>query len=82
MLVVLILGCTAVALAASGVLGSGSPVHSATRLPTVPSAGNGVVKGSTARLLGVRTPDPAGGLPWGMRVTTTTPRPGLPGSRS
>jgi len=69
---VLVLGGTTVALAASGVLRSGTPVHSATALPTAPSAGNGVVKGSSVRLLRVRTADPGGSIPWGMRITTTT----------
>jgi hypothetical protein len=71
-LAVLILGGTTVALAASGVLRSGSPVRSATKLPTVPSAGAGVVQRSGAQLLTIRTADPGGWLPWGMRMTTTT----------
>jgi hypothetical protein len=69
---VLVLGGTAVALAASGVLESGTPVQSATRLPTAPGAGNGVLKVSTATLLPVRAADPGGGIPWGMRLTKTT----------
>jgi hypothetical protein len=57
------------ALAAGGVLGVGAPAE-----PHVSTfyaqKGGGIVKG-TVRLLGVSTPDPAGGAPWGMRVLST-----------
>ena len=35
-----------------------------------PLSGGGLVKG-TVRLLSIATPDPVGGLPWGMRVLST-----------
>jgi hypothetical protein len=48
---------------------TGSPVPAPHESPTV---GAGLpVRGET-RLLGVSTPDPAGGLPWGMRIFRTT----------
>jgi hypothetical protein len=57
------------ALAAGGVIRIGAPAE-----PHPPSnyaqQGGGVVKG-TVRLLAVSTPDPAGGLTWGMRVLST-----------
>lgn len=66
---VLVLGGGAVAVAATGLL-SGAPVKP--EVASSPTAGNGIpVSGSTERLL-VSVPDPAGGLPWGMRVFRTT----------
>jgi hypothetical protein len=61
---------TAVALAASGVILTGSPVRTVER----PSAtvGQGVPVAGGSRLLPLRAPDPAGGLPWGMRIVHTT----------
>jgi hypothetical protein len=60
---------TAGALAAGGVIQIGSPAE-----PRASSyyaqKGGGIVKG-TVRLLPVSTPDPAGGLAWGMRVLST-----------
>jgi len=61
---------TAVALAASGVILTGSPVRIVER-PS-PTAGQGIPVPGASRLLALRAPDPAGGLPWGMRVTHTT----------
>jgi hypothetical protein len=70
---VVVVGGATGALAAAGVLRFGSPVHAAYGgLPKAPAAGNGVVKGSSVRLLGVRAADPGGGLPWGMRLVITT----------
>ncbi len=61
---------TAITLAATGVILTGAPVRTATR--PVPGVGDGIpVRGAT-RLLALRVPDPAGGLPWGMRVIDTT----------
>ncbi len=59
----------AVAIAATGVL-SGTPV--APEKPPRPAFGNGVpVRGSDTRILAT-VADPAGGLPWGLRVFHTT----------
>jgi hypothetical protein len=60
---------TAAALAASGIL-TGSPVRPAHRLSPAAEAGVPLKGGST--LLGLSVPDPAGGLPWGMRLVHTT----------
>ncbi|MGA2453205.1 MAG: hypothetical protein ABSG93_06750 [Solirubrobacteraceae bacterium] len=73
-LAALLLG-TAVALAATGVIGFGAP-ESAPGTPRVrppsPTSGYGIVRAGSSRLLTVRVADPAGGLPWGMRVAETT----------
>jgi hypothetical protein len=61
---------TAVALAASGVILTGSPVSTVER-PSA-TAGEGVPVAGGNRLLPLRVPDPAGGLPWGMRIVHTT----------
>ena len=68
--VLLLLVITAVALAAAGVLGTGSPV----RPPpgSSPTAGIGIPARGESRLLSLSVPDPAGGLPWGMRIVHTT----------
>jgi len=60
---------TAGALAAGGVIQIGAPAepHESSFYAL---KGGGIVKG-TVRLLGVSTPDPAGGAPWGMRVLST-----------
>jgi hypothetical protein len=65
----LVLGGGAVAVAATGLL-NGAPV----KPEVVPSAvtGNGVPVSGAAARLAVSVPDPAGGLPWGMRVFHTT----------
>jgi len=61
---------TAITLAGTGVILTGSPVHTiATPSPTV---GDGIPLTGATRLLSLRAPDPAGGLPWGMRVLHTT----------
>jgi hypothetical protein len=69
MAVVLVLAGGAIAVAATGVL-SGSPVKEQGRLS--PNAGFGVPAPGGSRLLGLRAPDPQGGLPWGMRLVHTT----------
>jgi hypothetical protein len=71
----------AAALAASQIIGTGGPV-SASRAPgrglASVSTGVGIpVAGShgnpaSSQLLGISVADPAGGLPWGMRVVHTT----------
>jgi hypothetical protein len=58
------------AIAAVGLLGSGSTVGPIGR--PVASVGNGVVVPGGVDLLGLRVPDPAGGPPWGLRLTRTT----------
>lgn len=69
-LLIVALLVAAPALAAVGLLKSGSPV--APNGPSVPSFANGVVDSGGASLLGLRVPDPAGGPPWGLRITRTT----------
>ena len=57
------------ALAAGGAIQIGAPAEPHTS-KFYELKGGGIVKG-TVRLLPVSTPDPAGGLPWGMRVLST-----------
>ncbi len=66
----LVLATAAIALAATGVILTGSPVGTV-RAPTA-SAGEGIPLAGGARLLPLRAADPAGGLPWGMRIVHTT----------
>ncbi len=66
----LVLAIAAIALAATGVILRGSPVGTA-RAP-VATAGEGIPVAGGARLLPLRAADPAGGLPWGMRIIHTT----------
>jgi hypothetical protein len=66
----LVLGTTAVTLAASGVILNGSPVRPLNR-PSA-TAGQGIPLLGGSRLLPLRAADPAGGLPWGMRIVHTT----------
>jgi hypothetical protein len=66
---------TAVALAATGVIRFGAPesVPGTPRIrPASPTSGLGIVRAGGSRLLALRAADPAGGLPWGMRVAQTT----------
>ena len=67
-----VLALAAGALAATGILATGSPVPQ----PAGESAGSG--SGLPARggyeLLALRVADPAGGLPWGMRCLLYTSR--------
>jgi hypothetical protein len=67
--VVVLLGVTAAALAATGIL-TGSPVRASR--PSLPRAGAGAPIASSARLLPISFPDPEGGLPWGVRSFRTT----------
>lgn len=66
----LLLATAAIGLAASGVILTGSPVGTV-RAP-IATAGEGIPVRGGARLLSLRVPDPAGGLPWGMRIVHTT----------
>jgi hypothetical protein len=67
-LVALLLAAAAVA--ATGVLRTGSPVRPSQRL--TPTAGFGVPAPGGSRVLGVSFADPASGPPWGLRVVHTT----------
>jgi hypothetical protein len=67
---VLLLATAAITLAATGVILTGSPVGTA-RAP-IATAGEGIPVAGGARLLPLRAADPAGGLPWGMRIVHTT----------
>jgi hypothetical protein len=66
----LVLATAAITLAATGVILTGSPVGTV-RAP-VATAGEGIPVAGGARLLPLRAADPAGGLPWGMRIVHTT----------
>src|SRR5271166_240467 len=66
----LVLATAAITLAATGVILTGSPVGTV-RAP-IATAGEGVPVAGGVRLLPLRAPDPAGGLPWGMRIIHTT----------
>jgi hypothetical protein len=67
---VLVLALGTITLAATGVILTGSPVGTI----AAPSAtvGEGIPVKGGERLLGLRVADPAGGLPWGMRIVHTT----------
>jgi len=67
---VLVPATATIALAAGGVILTGSPVGTA-RAP-IATAGDGIPVAGGARLLPLRAADPAGGLPWGMRIVHTT----------
>ncbi len=67
LLACLVMGGTA--LAASGVIHLGSPVHVRANSPHV---GGGVPAPGGSRLLPIAFPDPAGGPPWGLRAVRTT----------
>ena len=67
---VLVLATAAITLAATGLILTGSPVGTV-RAP-IATAGEGIPVAGGARLLPLRTSDPAGGLPWGMRIIHTT----------
>ena len=71
-LVMLLLVLVGAAVAfASGLISFGAP---ATSVPVFanPRAGLGKIAPGTVRLLPISVPDPRGGLPWGMRVLSTT----------
>jgi hypothetical protein len=65
-----VLATTTIALAATGVILSGSPVTPA--VAPIATAGEGIPVEGGVRLLPLRAADPAGGLPWGMRIIHTT----------
>jgi hypothetical protein len=65
-----LLGTTTIALAASGVILTGSNVPTPGHLR--PGYELGVPTRGGSELLALRAPDPAGGLPWGMRIVRTT----------
>jgi hypothetical protein len=56
------------ALAATGTIELGSPDPPVRHSPEAAERGIGVPQPGSSRLLGVRTPDPTGGPPWGIRV--------------
>jgi hypothetical protein len=62
----------AVALAASGLIRTGAPVKPPPGEHFTATTGFGVPIPATVRLLAISVPDPAGGLPWGMRYLQTT----------
>jgi hypothetical protein len=66
----LVLATAAITLAATGVILTGSPV--ATVRAPIATADEGIPVAGGARLLPLRATDPAGGLPWGMRIIHTT----------
>jgi hypothetical protein len=66
----LLLATAAITLAATGVILRGSPVGTV-RAP-IATAGEGIPVAGGERLLPLRAADPAGGLPWGMRIIHTT----------
>lgn len=66
-----LLGTTTIALAASGVILTGSNVLTPGH-PRRSGYGLGVPTPGGGELLPLRAPDPAGGLPWGMRIVRTT----------
>jgi len=68
--VALVLATAAITLAATGVILTGSPVGTV-RAP-IATAGEGIPVAGGSRLLPLRVADPAGGLPWGMRIIHTT----------
>jgi hypothetical protein len=70
--VAIALALAAVALAASGMLLPGSPVPATQHLS--PNAWLGVPAAGRSRLMAMSAPDPAGGLPWSMRIVHTTRR--------
>jgi len=70
MMLVLVLVGAAVALA-SGLISFGAPAASVPVFAN-PRAGLGRIAPGTVRLLPLSVPDPHGGLPWGMRVLSTT----------
>jgi hypothetical protein len=66
----LLFATAAITLAATGVILTGSPVRPASR--PIATVGEGIPVIGGSRLLPLRAADPAGGLPWGMRVVHTT----------
>ena len=66
----LLVASVAIGLTATGVFKRGETLGSVT--PSQPNAREGTALPGSSQLLSIRTPDPAGGLPWGLRVTRTT----------
>jgi hypothetical protein len=66
----LLLMASTIALAATGVILTGSSVQPTRTLG--PYAGAGLPLPGQSKLLALNVPDPSGGLPWGMRVVRTT----------
>jgi hypothetical protein len=66
----LVLATAAITLAATGVILTGSPVGTAAA--PIATAGEGIPVAGGTQLLPLRAPDPAGGLPWGIRIVHTT----------
>ena len=64
------LATTTITLAATGVILTGSPVRPSVR--PIATVGEGIPVAGGSRLLPIRAADPAGGLPWGMRIVHTT----------
>jgi hypothetical protein len=62
------------ALAATGQIELGSPDPPVRHSPDAAGRGIGVPQPGSSRLLGVRTADPRGGPPWGIRVFTSSRR--------
>jgi hypothetical protein len=60
------------ALAATGQIELGSPDPPVRHSPEAAGRGIGVPRAESSRLLGVRTTDPRGGPPWGIRVFTSS----------
>ena len=71
-LVLTALSGTAVALAASGVIGIGTPASFPPPAAISPRSGDGMPEGGPGGLLALRVADPAGGPPWGLRYFTTS----------
>ncbi len=67
---VLVLATAAITLAATGVILTGSPVR--TVAAPIATEGEGIPAVGGVQLLPLRAADPAGGLPWGMRIIHTT----------
>ncbi len=68
--VVFVFASAAIGLAAGGVILAGSPVRPVN--PPSPTSGEGAPALGGTRLLPLSAADPAGGLPWGMRIVHTT----------
>jgi hypothetical protein len=63
---------TAAALAASGVIGLGTPASFPPPAAISPHSGDGMPEGGPGGLLALRVADPTGGPPWGLRYFTTS----------
>jgi hypothetical protein len=66
----LVLATAAITLAATGVILTGSPVTTVSA--PIATEGEGIPAPGGVKLLPLRAADPAGGLPWGMRIIHTT----------